>query len=216
MTTLREQTDAKIAAGRQGNPDFMKGIDDVIEQAKSFKEGSDALKLGQQAPRFKLPNQQGNMTSLDDLLAKGPVIVTFYRGSWCPYCNLQLKALQSRLEQIHGLGAQLVAISPEVPDDSLTKNEIDEMSFEVLSDQNADVAAEFGVAWKVPDFVLEHMKVDRHLDIEKINNGNANIMPIPATFILNKEGEAVWRFVDVDYRVRSEPEDIIDELKKLA
>ncbi|MDN2662486.1 peroxiredoxin-like family protein [Psychromonas sp. 14N.309.X.WAT.B.A12] len=216
MTTLREQTDAKIAAGRKGNPEFMRGIDDVIKEAKSFKEGSNALKLGDKAPRFTLPNQQGKLTSLDDLLAKGPVIVTFYRGSWCPYCNLQLRALQSRLEQINGLGAQLIAISPEVPDDSLTKNEISEMTFEVLSDQNADVAAQFGVAWKVPDFVLEHMKVDRHLDIEKINNGNANIMPIPATYILDKEGTAVWRFVDVDYRVRSEPEDIINELKKLA
>ncbi|RBW47755.1 AhpC/TSA family protein [Psychromonas sp. B3M02] len=216
MTTLREQTEAKIAAGRKGNPEFMKGIDDVIQEAKSFKEGSNALKLGDKAPSFTLPNQQGKLTSLDDLLAKGPVIVTFYRGSWCPYCNLQLRALQSRLEEIHGLGAQLIAISPEVPDDSLTKNEISEMSFEVLSDQNADVAAQFGVAWKVPDFVLDHMKVDRNLDIEKINNGNANIMPIPATYILDKAGTAVWRFVDVDYRVRSEPEDIIDELKKLA
>jgi len=216
MTTLREQTDAKIAAGRKGNPEFMKGIDEVIKEAKAFKEGSDALKLGDKAPSFTLPNQQGILVSLDNLLAKGPVIVTFYRGSWCPYCNLQLKALQSRLEQIHGLGAQLVAISPEVPDDSLTENELSEMAFEVLSDQNADVAAQFGVAWKVPDFVLDHMKVDRHLDIEKINNGNANIMPIPATFVLNKTGTAVWRFVDVDYRVRSEPEDIINELKKLA
>lgn len=216
MTTLREQTDAKIAAGRKGNPEFMKGIDEVIKEAKAFKEGSNALKLGDKAPSFTLPNQQGTLVSLDNLLAKGPVIVTFYRGSWCPYCNLQLKALQSRLEQIHGLGAQLVAISPEVPDDSLTENEISEMNFEVLSDQNADVAGQFGVAWKVPDFVLDHMKVDRHLDIEKINNGNANIMPIPATFVLDKAGTAVWRFVDVDYRVRSEPQDIIDELKKLA
>lgn len=216
MTTLREQTDAKIAAGRKGNPEFMKGIDEVIKEAKAFKEGSDALKLGDKAPSFALPNQQGTLVSLDNLLAKGPVIVTFYRGSWCPYCNLQLKALQSRLEQIHGLGAQLVAISPEVPDDSLTENEISEMNFEVLSDQNADVAGQFGVAWKVPDFVLDHMKVDRNLDIEKINNGNANIMPIPATFVLDKTGTAVWRFVDVDYRVRSEPEDIINELKKLA
>jgi len=216
MTTLREQTEAKIAAGRKGNPEFMKGIDDVIKEAKSFQEGKNALKLGDQAPAFSLPNQQGKLTSLSNLLSQGPVIVTFYRGSWCPYCNLQLKALQSRLPEIHELGAQLVAISPEVPDDSLSENEISKMSFEVLSDQDAEVAAKFGVSWTVPDFVLAHMKVDRQLDIEKINNGNANIMPIPATYILNQQGIAVWRFVDVDYRVRSEPEDIINELKKLV
>ena len=215
MTILKQQTDAKIEAGRQANPDFMKGIDDVIAQAKAFKEGNNALKLGQAAPRFELPNQQGKSTSLSDLLAKGPVVVTFYRGSWCPYCNLQLRALQARLTDIHDLGAELVAISPEVPDDSLSKNEISEMEFTVLSDQDAKVAAEFGVAWEVPEFVLEHMKVDRKLDIETINNGNANIMPIPATFVLNQAGEVTWRFVDVDYRTRSEPSDIIDALQKL-
>ena len=215
MTTLKQQTDAKIEAGRQANPDFMKGIDDVIAQAKAFKEGSDALKLGQAAPHFELPNQQGKSTLLTELLAKGPVVVTFYRGSWCPYCNLQLRALQARLTEIHDLGAELVAISPEVPDGSLSKNEISKMEFTVLSDQDAKVAAQFGVAWEVPEFVLEHMKVDRKLDIETINNGNANIMPIPATFVLNQAGEVTWRFVDVDYRTRSEPSDIIDALQKL-
>lgn len=216
MTTLKQQTDAKIEAGRQANPDFMKGIDDVIAQAKAFQQGNDAIKLGAQAPRFELPNQQGKSVSLDDLLTKGPVVVTFYRGSWCPYCNLQLRALQEKLGEIHGLGAELVAISPQVPDGSLSKDEISAMDFIVLSDQDAKVAAQFGVAWEVPEFVLEHMKVDRKLDIETINNGNANIMPIPATFVLNSAGEVTWRFVDVDYRTRSEPADIIDALQKLS
>lgn len=216
MTTLKQQTDAKIEAGRQANPDFMKGIDDVIAQAKAFKEGSSALKLGQTAPRFELPNQQGKSTSLSDLLAKGPLVVTFYRGSWCPYCNLQLRALQAKLDEIHSLGAELVAISPQVPDASLSKDEISAMDFIVLSDQDAKIAVQFGVAWEVPEFMLEHMRVDRKLDLETINNGNANIMPIPATFILNQAGEVTWRFVDVDYRTRSEPSDIIDELQKLS
>jgi len=90
------------------------------------------------------------------------------------------------------------------------------MDFIVLSDQDAKVAALFGVAWEVPEFVLEHMKVDRKLDIETINNGNTNIMPIPATFVLNRDGAVKWRFVDVDYRTRSEPADIIEALQKLT
>ena len=134
MDTLKQQTDAKIAAGRQANPDFMKGIDDVIAQAKAFQQGSDAIELGAQAPHFELPNQQGKSVSLTDLLAKGPVVVTFYRGSWCPYCNLQLRALQAKLSEIHNLGAELIAISPQVPDDSLSKDEISAMDFVVLSD----------------------------------------------------------------------------------
>jgi len=215
MATLKQQTEAKVEAGRKGNPDFMAGVDQVIAQAKSFQQGNDALKVGKNAPHFELPNAQGKSTSLADLLTKGPVVITFYRGSWCPYCNLQLKALQARLADIQALGATLVAISPQVPDGSLTADEIHNMDFTVLSDQDAQVAAEYGVAWQVPEFLLDHMRTDRQLDLEAINNGNTNIIPIPATFILNSDGEVTWRFVDVDYRIRSEPADIIEALQKL-
>ncbi|MEL0604419.1 peroxiredoxin-like family protein [Pseudoalteromonas undina] len=213
--TLKAQTEAKVAAGRKGNPDFMKGVDETIAQAKAFQEGANALNLDQKAPRFELPNQHGEQVLLDELLAKGPVVITFYRGSWCPYCNLQLKALQSRLPEIHALGAQLVAISPQAPDGSMSENDIRNMDFVVLSDQNADVAASYGVAWQVPEFLLEHMRVDRGLDLESLNNGNGSILPIPATFVLNSEGKVTWRYVDVDYRTRSEPQDIVNALKAL-
>jgi len=216
MKTLKEQTDAKIEAGRKGNPEFMQGVDDVIKQAKNFQQGAEALIIGQLAPDFKLPNPQGELTALNDLLTNGPVVVTFYRGSWCPYCNLQLRALQARLADIKALGAELVAISPQVPDDSLTEDEISNMDFIVLSDQNAKVASNYGVAWEVPEFLLDHMRVDRQLDLESINNGNANILPIPATFIIGKNAKVVWRFVDVDYRTRSEPEEIIQALQQLV
>ena len=214
--TLKAQTEAKVAAGRKGNPDFMKGVDETIAQAKAFQQGANALDLNQIAPSFELPNQHGQSVQLTELLAKGPVVVTFYRGSWCPYCNLQLKALQARLPEIHALGAQLVAISPQVPDGSLSDDEISKMDFLVLSDQNADVAASYGVAWQVPTFLLEHMRVDRGLDLESVNNGNSRVLPIPATFVLDKQGKVTWRYVDVDYRTRSEPEDIINALKNLV
>tara|TARA_B100000446_G_scaffold25088_1_gene20437 strand:+ start:1101 stop:1685 length:585 start_codon:yes stop_codon:yes gene_type:complete len=193
----------------------MKGVDETIAQAKAFQEGANALNLDQNAPRFELPNQHGEQVLLDELLAKGPVVITFYRGSWCPYCNLQLKALQSRLPEIHALGAQLVAISPQAPDGSMSENDIRNMDFVVLSDQNADVAASYGEAWQVPAFLLDHMREDRGLDLESLNNGNGSILPIPATFVLDSEGKVTWRYVDVDYRTRSEPQDIINALKAL-
>jgi thiol-disulfide isomerase/thioredoxin len=90
MKSLKKQTDAKIAAGRQANPDFMRGVDDIINQAKAFQQGGDAIKIGHKAPGFELPDSEGKSISLDALLTKGPVVLTFYRGSWCPYCNLQL------------------------------------------------------------------------------------------------------------------------------
>lgn len=216
MTSLKKQTDAKIAAGRQANPDFMQGVDDIIKQAKAFQQGSDALKIDEKAPDFELADPQGKPVSLHSLLKTGPVVLTFYRGSWCPYCNLQLRALQARLKDIHALGATLVAISPQVPDGSMTQDEISQMDFVVLSDQDAQIASQYGIAWEVPEFLIEHMRVDRNLNLEKINNGNASVLPIPATFVLDSDGVVKWRYVDVDYRTRSEPDDIIEALQKLS
>lgn len=216
MSTLKEQTDAKVASGRQANPEFMKGVDDVIAQAKAFEQGAKALDIGQKAADFALPDPEGKLVSLSELLVAGPVVVTFYRGSWCPYCSLQLRALQSRLGDIHALGAKLVAISPQVPDGSMSKDEVSEMDFIVLSDQDAKIASQYGVAWKVPDFLVEHMRVDRKLDLDKINNGDGSVLPIPATFVVSREGVITWRYVDVDYRTRSEPEDIVEALRKLS
>ncbi|WP_165749842.1 peroxiredoxin-like family protein [Cellulophaga sp. Z1A5H] len=216
MKNLREQTDAKIAAGRKANPEFMEGVDAIINKAKEFQQGNNAIKVGEKAPIFELPNPEGKLISLDSLLDKGPLVITFYRGNWCPYCNLQLRALQARLNDIHALGATLVAISPQVPDGSMTKNEINDMGFIVLSDQDAKVASQYGVAWEVPEFLAEHMRVDRELDLEKINNGNGHILPIPATFVLGKDGVVQWNYVNVDYRIRSEPDEVVEALKNLS
>lgn len=216
MQKLREQTDAKIAFGRQKNPEFMKGVDEIIEEAKAFEKGKNALKVGEQAPNFELPDALGNQIKLSGLLDNGAVVVTFYRGSWCPYCNLQLRALQAKLPEIQSLGATLVAISPEVPDASMTKNEISEMDFTVLSDQDAKVASKYGVAWEVPEFLLDHMRVDRNLDLKQINNGNGTVLPIPATFIVGTDGAIQWSYVNVDYRTRSEPDEIVEALKSIS
>ena len=216
MKSLKEQTTEKIEQSRQANPAFMQGVEDILTQEKLFKEGSNAIAIGQQAPSFELPDPNGNLQLLSDLLVNGSVVVTFYRGSWCPYCNLQLRALQARLSEIHTLGAQLVAISPQFPDGSMTKNDIAEMDFTVLSDQDANVASTYGVAWTVPEFLLKHMREDRKLDLEAINNGNGAVLPIPATFVISRDGVVTWRYVDVDYRTRAEPEDIIIALQKLA
>ena len=216
MKKLKELTDAKIESGRQNNPEFMNGVDAIIEQEKAFEKGKDAIKIGQKAPDFELPNAEGKSIVLKSLLEKGPVVITFYRGNWCPYCNLQLRALQAILYDIYALGATLIAISPQVPDGSLTEDEISKMDFIVLSDQDAKVALQYGVTWQVPEFLAEHMRVDRKLDLEKVNNGNGNVLPIPATFILGQDGIVTWNYVNVDYRTRSEPEEIIEALKRLS
>ncbi|MFC7337465.1 peroxiredoxin-like family protein [Haloferula chungangensis] len=214
--SLREQTDAQIEKTRQANPEFMESVDDIIASARKFKTGAGAVSVGRMAPQFTLPDARGKLISLKELRAKGPLVVTFYRGGWCPYCNLQLRALQAELPEIRNLGAELVAISPQKPDESLSQTEKTSLDFHVLSDQDARVASEYGVAWNVPERLLAHMRDDRKLDLESINDGNGNILPIPATFVLDRQGSVVWSFVEVDYRQRAEPGDIIKVLEKLS
>lgn len=129
---------------------------------------------------------------------------------------MQLRALQARLNDIHQLGATLVAISPQVPDGFLTESEIAKMEFMVLSDQDAKIASEYGVTWEVPEFLLDHMRIDRQLDLVQINKGNGLILPIPATFVIGKDGLVKWSYVNVDYRTRSEPDDIIKALEDIS
>lgn len=216
MKSLQQQTDNQIAKTRQAKPEFMQAIDDLMATAREFEEGGAAIAIGQRAPDFELPNAQGETVTLAELLSKGPVVVTFYRGSWCPYCNLELRALQARLADIRALGADLVAISPQQPDESLTQTERDTLEFTVLSDQDARVAAQYGVAWEVPKLILEHMRKDRNLDLAEINNGNGSVLPIPATFVLGRDGAVAWRYVNVDYRTRAEPEEVVAALRSLV
>ncbi|WP_411847656.1 peroxiredoxin-like family protein [Roseibacillus persicicus] len=213
--SLRQQTDAQIEKTRQAKPEFMQAVDALMESAREFQEGKKSIGVGETAPDFELPNANGEPVSLSKLLAEGPVVVTFYRGDWCPYCNLELRALRDKMPDFRALGAQLVAISPQVPDQSLSSSEKETLPFAVLSDQDALVAARYGVAWEVPALLLEHMRNDRDLHLERLNNGNGKILPIPATFVVDGNAQVIWQHVDVDYRTRAEPDDIVAALETL-
>ncbi|QDS94966.1 Putative peroxiredoxin bcp [Roseimaritima multifibrata] len=215
MTTLRDQTNAQFAKLMQSKPAFANLIESLLAKARDFGDGKDAIAVGQPAPNFDLPNAIGESVELSALLAGGPVVLMFYRGSWCPYCNLQLRAMQARLADIEKLGGQLVAVSPEIPDESLSLTERAELKFTVLSDKDALIAAQYGVAWKVPEPILDHMRNDRGLDLAKINDGNATVLPIPATFVISADGIVTWQYVNVDYRHRAEPDDVIAALLAL-
>lgn len=212
MDNLLDQLTAQAAKTRQSKPEFMQEVDVLIASARESGLGAHSLAIGQQAPDFNLPDAHGDSVSLSKLLQKGPAVLVFYRGSWCPYCNLQIHALQLRLNEIEKLGAQLVAISPQKPDNSLAQIERDALQFTVLSDQDCRVATEYGVAWEVPALLLDHMRKDRGLDLVEINQGNGSRLPIPATFILNQDRQVAWKSVEVDYRTRAEPNEVIAAL----
>lgn len=215
MPTLRDQTNAQFAKLQQSKPVFAGQIKSLLAKARDFGDGKDAIAVGQPAPDFVLPSTKGESIELSALLAGGPVVIVFYRGSWCPYCNLQLRLMQDRLADIENLGGQLVAVSPEVPDESLSLIEEEELIFTMLSDKDALVAAQYGVAWEVPELILDHMRDDRGLDLTKINDGNGTVLPIPATFVVSTDGIVAWQYVNVDYRHRAEPDDVIAVLREL-
>ncbi len=170
---------------------------------------------GDRFPQFTLPNAVGGSVSSEELLKRGPLVVTFYRGGWCPYCNLELKAYQTVLPEIHKLGAELVAISPQLPDESLITVQKLELDFEVLSDTGNSLAGHLHLAFSLPAAVK-----DRYLsfgcDLERINGDMSWRLPMPATFVLGSDGLIKLSFARADHGVRQEPEEVLTLLAALA
>jgi peroxiredoxin len=167
-----------------------------------------ALRRGQVSPRFALPSATGVIVSLGERLAYGPVIVTFYRGGWCPYCNIALRALQSRLPELKSLGGALIAISPEVPDQSLSTTEKLALEFDVLSDADNSVARLFGLVYRISDAARERLQAFGR-DLVAHNGTDRWELPITATYVINQEGLIVFDHVEADYRERLDPATIV-------
>jgi peroxiredoxin len=174
-----------------------------------------ALKAGDRAPDFLLPDARGGYRRFNDLLAKGPVVVSFYRGGWCPYCNLELRALQQALPDIKRLGAQLVAISPQTPDESLSTAEKNELAFAVLSDIGSATATAYGIAFDLAEELRPIYTRFGHALPDK-NGDDSWVLPIPATYVVDRHGFIALAFIDIDYRNRLEPKEILAVLQVLT
>ncbi len=186
---------------------------DMKLASSSIAEG--AIKAGDQAPDFRLPDARGGYVRLRDLLAKAPVVVSFYRGGWCPYCNLELRALQKALTEIKQLGAELVAISPQSPDESLSTAEKNELAFAVLNDIGSATAKAYGIAFDLAEELRPIYTRFGHALPDK-NGDESWVLPIPATYVVDLDGTVVLAFVDVDYRNRLEPTEILAALQTLT
>jgi peroxiredoxin len=173
------------------------------------------LEVGVRAPGFSLPDALGNTVTLDHLLSEGPVVVTFYRGEWCPYCNLQLRALQAALPEFRELGASLVAISPQTPDHSLSLTEKHELAFPVLSDATQEVIRAYHVQFTLAGD-LEDLQVNVwHNDPREQNANHTRALPVPSTFVIDRDGIIRAAFASADWRVRVEPTEITTALRAL-
>ena len=202
------------AQSKSISPAKKKVMSDAIEELRTSKIVDGVLKVGQPMIPFKLKGADGNYVSSKSMLEKGPLVVVFYRGGWCPYCNLNLRYLEKNLSRIKEAGAGLVAISPETPDESLSTREKNELKFPVLSDPGNEYARKLGLVFKLPKELISVYR-DFGIDLEKSNGDNSWELPLAATFIVDADGVVRERFVDEDYKKRMDPEDILRGLKSL-
>ena len=173
-------------------------------------------KVGQQLLNFKLPDQNGTSRTLDELLKAGPLVLTFYRGGWCPYCNLMLRAYQRMIPSLEKNGAHFIAITPELPDASLTTKERLALNFDVLTDQDSVYARELGIQFTIPK-ELHSVYLNLGIDVVRYNGDNPYDLPLAATFVIDTDKTVKYSFADADYTQRAEPIDIlrvVETLKK--
>jgi len=215
MNTLADQI-SKFQA------DFLPNVPaEILETMKQATEDlantditARALKTGDNFPEFTLPNEQGRDNGITNLLGKKPFVFTVYRGGWCPYCNLQLKHYESHLSQINDLGAELIAMTPELPDASLNTSEINDLSFMILSDAGNKVAAQMGITFDLAE-ALRPIYHNFGIDVPAHNGDQSYTLPLAVTYVVNKDGQIVWDFVDADYTKRAEMSDVLEVLKRL-
>ena len=170
------------------------------------------LQVGDTLPPISLPNALGKTVNIQDLLTEGALVISFYRGQWCPYCNLELRALQQALPEFKALGASLVAISPQNPDNSLSTTEKNELTFEVLSDVGNQVARQLGLVFQIPE-QLRPIYQSFGIDLPEHNGDETFELPIAATYVIAPSGKVVYAFVNPDYTQRAEPADILAAVK---
>ena len=212
--SLKEELDLFAAQTKQASPDYESWVEELIADLEAEFDGEQMLKVGDTAPLFTLPSATGEQVSLKGRLDHGPVILSFYRGGWCPYCNLELRAYQALLGDIQSAGASLLAISPQSPDDSLTTAEKENLSFDVLSDHGSTVAGQYGIAFELGGS-LKIVQKKSGYDLTQLNAAKDWRIPVPATLVIGTDGEIKLAHVDLDYRNRLEPAHTLEVLRSL-
>ncbi|UKB83282.1 AhpC/TSA family protein [Chryseobacterium sp. MEBOG06] len=186
---------------------FGQSIQDL--KTKSIEQKS--IQIGEKIPEFSLPNAYGEMIDSSEILKKHKMILVFYRGGWCPYCNLELNFLQKNLPGISNKNTVLVAISPQSPGHSLTMAERNKLEFEVLTDFNNAFAEKLGIVFQLQDFVIPCYQ-DLGINLSDYNKNENNTLPVPAIFVVDKDRVVTYKFLDANYMNRVDMEKLLQAL----
>ena len=219
--TLQAKLDAFKADFKGGKAPYFAPpeIHPIMERATAeliaSGQAGRALQAGDQAPVFTLDDAEGQPVSSAELLAQGPLVISFYRGVWCPYCNLELQALQETLPQFVALGASLVAISPQVAANSRKSQRQNKLGFPILGDPENAVAAAFGLRFTLPGYLVDLYKMLKN-DLPAFNGDPSWTLPMPARYVIAQDGTIVYAEVNPDYTLRPEPASMLPVLRHQA
>ena len=219
--SLQAKLDAFKADFEAGNPPYsvppsvIETMHRATAELVASGQAKRTLKAGERAPEFVLNDPDGRPVSSIELLAKGPLVVSFYRGVWCPYCNMDLQALQEALPAFSEAGASLVAISPQTPVNSRKSVRTNGLAFPILSDPGNTVAARFGLSFRLPDYLIELYKGLRN-DLPVFNGDGSWTLPMPARFVIGPDGVIRYAEVNPDYTQRPEPSDMLPAIRAAA
>jgi peroxiredoxin len=213
--SLKEQLEDYARSLREHAPSELQKANDVlIGHLRSSGMADCILTAGDLMPEFELADSDGGLWSSRELLDRGPVVVSFFRGDWCPFCRLELQALEAVLQDIEREGATLVAITPDTGTALAATKRNNNLRFHVLSDADHGVAVQFGVAYHIAD-ALREQYLKQGLDLAARHGSTGCFLPIPATFIVGRNGIIRHTEFDVDPARRMEPADIIRVLRRL-
>ena len=218
ITSYQESLTQFLKKSKSAKSPFSEADRVVMEKASkslAVSMPNPGIKVGEKAPDFTLSNALGKKVNLKNELNKGPVVLVFYRGAWCPFCNMHLHALQQRLPQFKKYGAQLITVTPQTPDKSAAQIKKDGYPFEVLSDLDNKAMQDFKLYFELPDDLIAVYKKHK-LDIEAFNGQGRNGLPVPGSFVIDKKGVVRAMQAQTDYTVRMEPAAIVEALKKIS
>src|SRR5262249_51963477 len=209
---LNERLDAFSAATRYLIPGYQEAVNRMVSRLKQFDAGEAAPKPGERMPSFAMPDETGQLVTLGDLLKEGPLAMTFHRGHWCPYCRINTTAFAEAQERIASETAQFAAITPERQEFAARVSAEGKGRFPVLTDVDNGDALSLNLAGWVGDEIQKILESGgRQLPNEQCNS--SWVLPIPATFIIDKDGIITARFIDPDYRKRMAIEDLVSALR---
>ena len=216
--SLKEKLDAfraQVESGRRIPIAVVEQLHKSTEELVASGQAERAKKVGDKAPPFALEDPDGRTVSLVDLLSKGPVVLSFYRGVWCPYCNLELQALEEARNEIAVRGAQLVAISMQTASNSRKSIRDNKLGFPILIDPRGAVADAYGLRWALPDYLIDTYKTVFKNDLAVINDDPSWTLPMPARYVIARSGDIVYSEINPDYTRRPEPSEMFPVLDRL-